>query len=409
MKKILGACLAIIPAVAFSATELPVQLINPAGSTAGQVIVSNGPGSAPGWAALTGLGTPFSALTSGAVGGSSVTSSRVARLFDGSSSTPVTTIAPSVGISRYEAINNIDTEGGQNPALYVQTTGNNTSVGSTIAQAAGITANAQQIGSGDVVAVYGTATQAGTLAGRWAYGGFFNANANVAGANAYAVETFQFNNTGADAPLTLGGIPAMVGLHVGAGGANLNTVGAWFGNNGGGTQFDAGLYFSPGAIKSNTIVDDTSASNSILVKGTHGIGLNMSGATFTANAIATPGFTVSPVGAVSTSIVPTSAWAFDSTGSTVTIANGANASLPAGNGLIIVEESVTSNSAMYMCSTGACTMIGEVGTVWSASTTTPTAGHLSLNYDGSTAYRIYNNQGASENVTVMLLKMKATN
>lgn len=58
MKKTLAAILALGAALlAQAATTVPPQLINPAGSTAGQAIVSTGPSGAPGWAAvpLTGV------------------------------------------------------------------------------------------------------------------------------------------------------------------------------------------------------------------------------------------------------------------------------------------------------------------------------------------------------------------
>ncbi|SPA25862.1 conserved exported hypothetical protein [Cupriavidus taiwanensis] len=58
MKKTLAAILALGAALlAQAATTVPPQLINPAGSTAGQAIVSTGPTGAPGWAAvpLTGV------------------------------------------------------------------------------------------------------------------------------------------------------------------------------------------------------------------------------------------------------------------------------------------------------------------------------------------------------------------
>lgn len=56
MKRIL-ALLAVLPLLVFAQTKTPVQLLNPAGSTAGQAIVSTGPSSEPGWAAvpLTGV------------------------------------------------------------------------------------------------------------------------------------------------------------------------------------------------------------------------------------------------------------------------------------------------------------------------------------------------------------------
>lgn len=59
MKKIFAALLALFSSVAFAATFNPVQLLNPAGSTAGQAIVSTGASSAPAWATV-----PLSGLSS---------------------------------------------------------------------------------------------------------------------------------------------------------------------------------------------------------------------------------------------------------------------------------------------------------------------------------------------------------
>jgi hypothetical protein len=49
MKKIICALIALYSAFAFSATTVPVQLLNPTGSTSGQAVVSNGPSSSPTW------------------------------------------------------------------------------------------------------------------------------------------------------------------------------------------------------------------------------------------------------------------------------------------------------------------------------------------------------------------------
>jgi hypothetical protein len=49
MKKIIGALIALYSAFAFSATLVPIQLLNPTGSTTGQMLVSAGAGSAPVW------------------------------------------------------------------------------------------------------------------------------------------------------------------------------------------------------------------------------------------------------------------------------------------------------------------------------------------------------------------------
>jgi len=77
MKRIIPALLALFSAAAFSATLAPVQLLNPAGSTAGQAIVSTGASSAPAWTtvanagantnitSLTGLTTPLGTWAGG--------------------------------------------------------------------------------------------------------------------------------------------------------------------------------------------------------------------------------------------------------------------------------------------------------------------------------------------------------
>lgn len=58
MKKLFTAALLALSSIAFGATLTPIQLLNPAGSTSGQVIASTGTGSAPAWTTVTlsGLG-----------------------------------------------------------------------------------------------------------------------------------------------------------------------------------------------------------------------------------------------------------------------------------------------------------------------------------------------------------------
>ena len=58
MKRLIAAALLALTSVAFSATLSPIQLLNPAGSTSGQVITSTGPTTAPAWTTVTlsGLG-----------------------------------------------------------------------------------------------------------------------------------------------------------------------------------------------------------------------------------------------------------------------------------------------------------------------------------------------------------------
>lgn len=59
MKKILALAAFAYSTFALSATQVPVQLLNPTGSTAGQTIVSTGSATAPGWATV-----PLSGLSS---------------------------------------------------------------------------------------------------------------------------------------------------------------------------------------------------------------------------------------------------------------------------------------------------------------------------------------------------------
>jgi len=61
MKKLFAPFLGLLLAAqAFGATLVPPQLLNPSGSTSGQVVMSSGPSSQPGWTAL-----PVSSLTAG--------------------------------------------------------------------------------------------------------------------------------------------------------------------------------------------------------------------------------------------------------------------------------------------------------------------------------------------------------
>jgi hypothetical protein len=53
MKKLLSLSLLLLSSLTFGATLNPIQLLNPAGSTSGQVIASTGPATAPAWATVT--------------------------------------------------------------------------------------------------------------------------------------------------------------------------------------------------------------------------------------------------------------------------------------------------------------------------------------------------------------------
>lgn len=373
-------------------------------------------GTTPGQSYFSGVGVGVSSTgatmdveSTGAAGNPSANST-LARFYSGSAGTPVTVINPTVGISRYEALTGIDTEGGQNAALYVQGIGNNNSVpGTYIGQVNAITADATQQGYGDAVGFF-TYARNNSTSGGTAFGGFFDAIANTSVTYAYAIETFSTNNTGANAPLTIGSQPKIVGLHITPNGSYNGTAALWLdkNSNGGSNVWDSGVYLAPSSMGTYGFLDASNSTQSLTIQGAHTYGIVMNNGTYSGAQIQATGWQLGSNGTVVTSISPTSNWNVNSTGSTVSITTGSNAAFTAGNGLITVEESASSNSAVYLCSVGACTLIGSNGGVWVASTTTPAAGKMSVAYSGS-AYAIYNNQGTTETVTVYSVKMKATN
>lgn len=77
MKRLFAAALAAFASLAFGATLSPVALINPAGSTAGQAIISTGASSAPVWGAvpLTGI-TGTLAIVNGGTGATTAAAAR---------------------------------------------------------------------------------------------------------------------------------------------------------------------------------------------------------------------------------------------------------------------------------------------------------------------------------------------
>lgn len=77
MKRLLACALLALSSIAFGATTVPVQLLSPAGSTAGQAILSTGPSTAPVWGLtpLTGV-TGTLALTNGGTGATTAANAR---------------------------------------------------------------------------------------------------------------------------------------------------------------------------------------------------------------------------------------------------------------------------------------------------------------------------------------------
>lgn len=85
MKRLFAALAILACAAAGAATLSPIQLLNPAGSTAGQAIVSSGPGSPPAWATVS-VSAPTGTLPV-SNGGTGATSATTARLNLGAAAT----------------------------------------------------------------------------------------------------------------------------------------------------------------------------------------------------------------------------------------------------------------------------------------------------------------------------------
>lgn len=138
MKRIFASFAALLAASAsVAATLAPVQLLNPSGSTAGQAIVSNGPGSAPAWATVTAGGlTPIGANT-------------VYGNFTGSSASPIANAVPSCSTSN-SALKYTSDTGLSCGTTFALTTGNLSQFASTTsAQLAGVISD--ETGSGALV------------------------------------------------------------------------------------------------------------------------------------------------------------------------------------------------------------------------------------------------------------------
>jgi hypothetical protein len=160
MRKIF-ALLALVVGLAQAATTVPPQLISPSGSTAGQAIVSNGPGSAPSWSTVTAGGlTP-------------ITGNSVYANFTGTSAAPIANAMPSCSTAN-SALKYTSGTGLSCGTTFALTSGNLAQFASTTsAQLLGVLSD--ETGSGAVV--FGTSptiaspTLSGTVAGAHSYSG----------------------------------------------------------------------------------------------------------------------------------------------------------------------------------------------------------------------------------------------
>lgn len=140
MKRLISLVLLSLSTLVGAATLSPVQLLNPAGSTAGQAIVSTGPSTAPGWAAVSvGSLAPIAANT-------------VLGNFTGASAVPAAFAAPSCSTAN-SALKYTSGTGLSCGTTFALTSGNLSQFAATTsAQLAGVISD--ETGSG--VLVFGT-------------------------------------------------------------------------------------------------------------------------------------------------------------------------------------------------------------------------------------------------------------
>jgi hypothetical protein len=285
-------------------------------------------------------------------------------LADGSVANPHTANTPSFAITRTEAQNSA-TLSGNSPALWVETVSRNGGAGNPNGNA--IEAISTQYGKGDTVGVVGWAIEAGSP-GHYAYGAFFNGQADTAGSNAYAIETVTTNNTGSDAPLNTSAVPNMVGLHIDPMGSHNATSAIWISKDTNVTaaQWDAGIYLSSLAAVSYSFIDQTNSATSLFIGGTHQYGLNLINGTYTGNAIQANGFNVSNSGVTFASSL--------SLGSALPVASGGTGATTAAGALTALGAASTSSPTITTpnlvgVTNGSAATAGSVGEVQSGNST----------------------------------------
>ena len=221
------------------------------------------------------------------------------RFYDGSASHPVTSKDPTFSISRYDTVNITGGEITSTP-LYIDYKSYATSSSSGLAPTTGALIHVEQHGVSDVLGM-GVEVQNHGGGSRFAYGYYANVWANAVDAAAYGQEINVFNDA-ADTAYATATTPYHAGAVYFAGGNHLNTVGVYFdrGVSGSYRQWDVGVAFRSGAIKSATIWDDSSSTVVLKTTGNHSTGIDLTGSTFIENAFQSNGFSVAYTGGITT-------------------------------------------------------------------------------------------------------------
>lgn len=98
------------------------------------------------------------------------------------------------------------------------------------------------------------------------------------------------------------------------------------------------------------------------------------------------------------------AWQFDaSTQAPQQVASGGSLALPAGTGLLVMRNLANGDVGVYSCGLS-CALLSSSGGTWTAPTTTPPAGQMSITITAGAA-TIYSNFGSSVTVSGALVKV----
>jgi hypothetical protein len=93
-------------------------------------------------------------------------------------------------------------------------------------------------------------------------------------------------------------------------------------------------------------------------------------------------------------------------GSNTNVANGANVSIcPGFRAMAFVTEESGGTVALYLLTSGGSSLVSTTATTWVSPTTTPAAGRCSVNWDGASTFKIYNNIGAAVNFRWFTVKL----
>lgn len=193
IKRFLASALALISFAAIGATLSPVQLLNPAGSTAGQAIVSNGPIAAPTWQAVpltgvtgvlpianggtnantapTALSNLGGAALTGATFTGNITASGATFIVDGAAASGKSILWKTSAFQRWE-LKVGDTESGSNTGsnMYLarfSDAGSFIDFPLSIARSTGVTTFAGAVTPSQTAGLVGTTTNNNANAGAW--------------------------------------------------------------------------------------------------------------------------------------------------------------------------------------------------------------------------------------------------